>query len=125
MPELLTEMTIFGILKVRISFETGGCLLYTSAGVILSSQVMAGSSQFGKGYEMDVISAVIIGGASLNGGIGKTWGTFIGIIFLGVILNGMTLLGVDDFVKYIVRGSLILVAVLINTIQLQRSDDEA
>ena len=73
------------------------CLLYTSiavqllaafAGVILSSQVMAGSSQFGKGYEMDVISAVIIGGASLNGGIGKTWGTFIGIIFLGVLLNG-------------------------------------
>ena len=111
--------------KVKIIIMIAVQLLAAFAGVILSSQVMAGSSQFGKGYEMDVISAVIIGGASLNGGIGKTWGTFIGIIFLGVILNGMTLLGVDDFVKYIVRGSLILVAVLINTIQLQRSDDEA
>ena len=48
---------------------------------------------------------------------------YIGIIFLGVILNGMTLLGVDDYVKYIVRGSIILIAVLINTIQLQRRDD--
>jgi len=90
------------------------------AGIILSSQVMAGSSQFGKGYEMDVISSVIIGGSSLNGGIGKVWGTFIGIVFLGVILNGMTLVGMDDFVKYIVRGSLILIAVLINTIQLNK-----
>ena len=72
---------------------------------------------------MDVVSAVIIGGASLNGGIGKTWGTFIGIIFLGILMNGMTLLGVDDFVKYVVRGTLILVAVLLNTIQLQRKDE--
>ena len=112
------------VAKVKIIFMTVVQVLAAFAGIILSSQVMAGSSQFGKGYEMDVISAVIIGGASLFGGIGKARGTLIGIIFLGVIMNGMTLLGVDDFVKYIVRGSLILVAVLINTIQLQRSDKE-
>ena len=80
---------------------------------------MSGSSTFGRGYEMDVISAVIIGGTSLVGGIGKVWGTFMGIIFLGVINNGMTLFGVGDFEKYIVRGLLILFAVLFNTIQLQ------
>lgn len=111
--------------KVKIIILVVVQVLAAFAGIILSSQVMAGSPQFGKGYEMDVISAVIIGGASLNGGIGKTWGTFIGIIFLGILLNGMTLLGVDDYIKYIVRGSLILIAVLINTIQLQRKDDEA
>lgn len=105
--------------KVKIIILIVVQILAAFAGIILSSQVMAGSPQFGKGYEMDVISAVIIGGASLNGGIGKSWGTFIGIIFLGVILNGMTLLGVDDYIKYIVRGTLILVAVLINTIQVQ------
>ncbi|GAB1481779.1 ribose ABC transporter permease [Treponema sp.] len=94
-------------------------ILAAFSGIILSAQVMSGSSTFGRGYEMDVISAVIIGGASLNGGIGKVWGTFIGIIFLGVINNGMTLFGVDDFQKYVVRGLLILFAVLLNTIQLQ------
>ena len=92
-------------------------VLAAFAGIILSAQVMAGSSTFGRGYEMDVISAVIIGGASLFGGIGKVWGTLIGIIFLGVISNGMTLFGVGDFEKYVVRGGLILFAVLLNTIQ--------
>lgn len=104
---------------VKIAILVGVQFLAACSGIILSAQVMSGSSTFGRGYEMDVISAVIIGGASLNGGIGKVWGTMIGIIFLGVINNGMTLFGVGDFEKYIVRGLLILFAVLLNTIQLQ------
>lgn len=105
--------------KVKIMTLTVVQFLAALSSIIMSSQVMAGSSTFGKGYEMDVISSVIIGGASLNGGIGKVWGTLIGILFLGVLINGMTLLRFDDYVKYVVRGSLILVAVLINTVQLK------
>ena len=75
---------------------------------------------FGKGWEMTAISAVIIGGASLSGGTGKIWGTFLGLIFLGVISNAMTLNGVDDYVQYIVQGVLIIGAVLINCIQSRR-----
>ncbi len=108
------------VTRVRIVVLTVVQLLAAISGVILSSQVLAGSAQFGRGYEMDVISAVIIGGTSLNGGVGKTRGTLVGIIFLGVLMNGMTLLGVGDFVKYIVRGSLILFAVLLNTLQLNK-----
>lgn len=104
---------------VKIVILVAVQVLAAFSGIILSAQVMSGSSTFGRGYEMDVISAVIIGGASLNGGIGKVWGTMIGIVFLGVINNGMTLFGVGDFQKYIVRGLLILFAVLLNTIQLQ------
>lgn len=103
--------------KVKFTTLVSVQFLAALASIIMSSQVMAGSSTFGKGYEMDVISSVIIGGASLNGGIGKVWGTLVGIIFLGVLINGMTLLRFDDYVKYVVRGALILVAVLINTIQ--------
>ena len=105
--------------KVKVLTLTAVQFLAALASIIMSSQVMAGSSTFGKGYEMDVISSVIIGGASLNGGIRKVWGTFIGIIFLGILINGMTLLRFDDYVKYVVRGALILVAVLINTIQVR------
>jgi sugar transport system permease protein len=90
------------------------------AGVLVSSQVMSGSSTFGKGWEMISISSVIIGGASLFGGIGRVWGTFVGLIFLGVIINGMTLLNINEYAQYVVRGGLILVAVLINTVQTQR-----
>jgi len=107
------------VTKVKIIILVAVQVLAAISGIILSAQVMSGSSTFGRGYEMDVISAVIIGGASLNGGIGKVWGTMIGIIFLGVINNGMTLFGVGDFEKYIVRGMLILLAVLLNTIQIQ------
>ncbi len=107
------------VTKVKIIILVAVQILAAFSGIILSAQVMSGSSTFGRGYEMDVISAVIIGGASLNGGIGKVWGTMIGIIFLGVINNGMTLFGVGDFEKYIVRGLLILFAVLLNTIQIQ------
>ena len=106
--------------KVKIIIMMAVQLLAAFAGVILSAQVQSGSSTFGRGYEIDVISAVIVGGASLNGGIGKVWGTFIGIVFLGVIMNAMTLFGVDDYTKYVVRGSLILGAVLLNTIQQER-----
>lgn len=113
------------VARVKIIIMTVVQTLAAFAGIIMSSQVLAGNSSFGRGYEMDVVSAVIIGGASLSGGIGKTWGTFIGIIFLGILMNGMTLLGVDDFVKYVVRGSLILAAVLLNTVQLQRQNEEA
>lgn len=107
------------VAKVKIVILVAVQVLAALSGIILSAQVMSGSSTFGRGYEMDVIAAVIIGGTSLFGGIGKVWGTMIGIIFLGVINNGMTLFGVGDFEKYIARGMLILLAVLFNTIQLQ------
>jgi sugar transport system permease protein len=104
---------------VKITIMVFVQVLAAIAGIILSAQVMSGSSTFGRGYELDVIAAVIIGGVSLFGGIGKVWGTMIGIIFLGVINNGMTLFGVGDFQKYVVRGMLILIAVMLNTIQFQ------
>lgn len=112
------------VVFVKITILVAVQVLAAFSGIILSAQVMSGSSTFGRGYEMDVISAVIIGGASLNGGIGKVWGTMIGVVFLGVINNGMTLFGVGDFEKYIVRGLLILFAVLLNTIQLQSLQNE-
>ena len=92
------------------------------SGILVSSMVMSGSSTFGKGWEMTAISSVIIGGASLMGGIGKVSRTMVGLIFLGIIINGMTLLGVDEYAQYVVRGLLILVAVLINTMQTMRKD---
>ena len=64
-----------------------------------------------------MISAVIIGGASLYGGIGKIGGTFVGVLFLGVLINGMTLLNINQFWQYVVRGGLILGAVLLNQIK--------
>ncbi|SMB90898.1 ribose transport system permease protein [Thermanaeromonas toyohensis ToBE] len=105
--------------RVKITVMIAVQVLAALSGMLVSSQVMAGSSTFGRGWELNVIASVIIGGASLFGGIGKVWGTFIGLAFLGVLINGMTLLNINEYVQYVVRGLLILAAVLINTMQTQ------
>ena len=85
------------------------------AGVMVSAQLNSGSPNVGESYEMDAIASVIIGGASLSGGSGTIRGTLVGCVFTGVLLNAMTLLGVNDYFQYIVRGLLIVFAVFLNT----------
>ena len=106
--------------KVKIKIMMCVQFLAAFAGIILSAQVQAGSSTFGRGSELDVISAVIVGGAALSGGVGKVWGTFVGLVFIGVMMNAMTLFGVHTFIQNVVRGGLILGAVLLYTIQHER-----
>lgn len=100
--------------RVRsISFGITGFLAALS-GLMVSSQIMAGTPSVGTNGEMTAISSIIIGGASLAGGVGKVTGTLIGILFLGVILNGMTIMGISSYWQLVVRGSLVIVAVLLN-----------
>jgi len=87
------------------------------SGILLSSRIMSGTPTVAQQWELDAIAAVIIGGTSFSGGIGKVRGTLVGVIFIGVIVNGMTLLNVDIYFQYIVRGGLILAAVMVNRIQ--------
>ncbi len=90
-------------------------ILAVIAGFMTSGQVLAGSFSFGRGWELDVISAVIIGGTSFNGGTGKVWGTLLGVIFMGVVSNGMTLLNFDIYTQFVVRGIIMFGAVLITS----------
>jgi ribose/xylose/arabinose/galactoside ABC-type transport system permease subunit len=90
-------------------------LLAVISGFMTSGQVMSGTYSFGRGWELDVISMVIIGGTSFNGGIGTVWGTLLGIIFIGVIMNGMTLLNFDLYTQNIVRALVMFLAVLISS----------
>lgn len=94
-------------------FAITGALAATS-GVLLSSRIMSGTPTVAQQWELDAITAVIIGGASFAGGVGSVRGTLVGLIFIGVIVNGMTLLDVQPYYQYLVRGGLILVAVLVN-----------
>lgn len=97
------------------------CLVITSlfavaGGIVYSSLLNSGNPTIAKGMELEVISAVIIGGVSLFGGKGSIWGAFVGVLFLGVLLNAMTLWGFNPYAQQVVRGILILGAVFINLI---------
>ena len=86
------------------------------SGTLIASQIGSGTGTTATGLELDVIAAVIIGGTSLFGGKGRIWGTLIGVLFLGCISNGMTLLNVSEYWQYVVRGGIILGAVLLNQV---------
>ena len=86
----------------------------TIGGFINSAQVLQATFNFGRGWETDVISAVVIGGTSMTGGVGRISGTMLGIIFIGVIANGMTLLDVSVYMQYVIRATLLFCAVLLS-----------
>ncbi len=90
------------------------------SGIMLASRINSGTPDAAQGWELDVIAAVIIGGTSISGGQGTVWGTLVGILFIGVIANGMTLLNTPSYWQFAIRGALIFAAVLMNRPQRAR-----
>jgi len=82
------------------------------AGVVLTSRLDSAQPLAGQGYELDAIAAVVLGGTSLAGGRGRMIGTLVGALIIGVLNNGLNLLEVSSFYQQIVKGAVILLAVL-------------
>ena len=87
------------------------------AGIALASRLDSSQPSAGLGYELDTIAAVVIGGASLSGGVGGMGGTVVGVLIIGVLHNGLNLTGVSPFVQQIVIGVVIAVAVGSDTLR--------
>lgn len=109
------------VAKVRIAVLALTGMLAALSGVMLAARIMSGTPTVAVGWELDIIASVIIGGTSLRGGEGTVWGTLVGIVFIGVIINGMTLMDIPIYTQYVVRGMLIFAAVLINGMRNRRS----
>jgi ribose transport system permease protein len=84
------------------------------AGSILTSRLNSAEPTAGTSYEMDAIAAVVLGGTSLSGGKGRIFGTLVGALIIGTLNNGLNLLGVSSFYQQVVKGIVILIAVLID-----------
>lgn len=110
----LSGINVFKTKTIAFASVQVMCVL---AAFMHSAQVASGSYSFGKGWEVDVISSVVIGGTSMVGGIGKPWGTLMGVLFMGVVINAMTILDVDIYAQYVVRGLIMFFAVLMATFQ--------
>jgi inositol transport system permease protein len=100
--------------RVKIGVYAIAGLLAGLAGLVLSSRIGSGQPGLGLGYELDAIASAVIGGTSLSGGIGTIWGTIVGALIIGVLNNGLDLLNVSAYWQTIVKGSIIVVAVIID-----------
>lgn len=100
--------------RVKIMIYTLAGLMSALAGAILTSRLNSAQPTAGTSYELDAIAAVVLGGTSLSGGRGRIVGTLIGALIIGTLNNGLNMLGVSSFYQMVVKGIVILIAVLID-----------
>ena len=99
-------------IKIAVYSLTG--MLAALSALILTSRLNSAQPTAGTSYELDAIAAVVLGGTSLTGGRGWIFGTLVGALIIGVLNNGLNLIGVSSFFQQVVKGLVILVAVLID-----------
>ncbi|MBT2605941.1 ribose ABC transporter permease [Bacillus sp. ISL-53] len=100
--------------RVKVAIYGLAGTMAAIAGAILTSRLNSAQPTAGQSYEMDAIAAVVLGGTSLSGGKGRLFGTLVGVLIIGTLNNGMNLLGVSSFYQQVVKGAVILIAVLLD-----------
>lgn len=102
--------------KIKIGLYAASGFLAGIAGVILMARVSSGAPASGTGMEMDVVTAVVIGGVSINGGKGKISGAFIGALIIGVLSNGLIIMNIGEYYQQVVKGVVLILAVAFDAI---------
>lgn len=100
--------------RIKIFAYTVTGMLCGMAGAILTSRLNSAQPTAGTGYELDAIAAVVLGGTSLSGGKGRIVGTLVGALIIGTLNNGLNILNVSSFYQQVVKGIVILLAVLMD-----------
>ncbi len=101
--------------KVRISVFVIAGFLNGLAAIILAGRLGGGLPATGEGSEMDVITAVVLGGTSMSGGKGRLWGVIFGVLIIGFLTNGLTMVGMSSYWQQVIKGIIILAAVILDT----------
>lgn len=96
---------------IKVGLYSVSACLAGIAGVILMARISSGAPASGTGMEMDVVTAVVIGGVSINGGKGKMSGAFIGALLIGVLSNGLTIMNIGEYYQQVVKGIVLILAV--------------
>ncbi|NHB84540.1 ABC transporter permease [Tessaracoccus sp. HDW20] len=113
------------VFRVRIIVMSISAFTAAITGLLQTAQLSSGNSNIAQGLEFDAIAAAVIGGTSMAGGKGSVAGTLIGVLFVAILLNGMVLLGMNPYLQQVVRGTLVLIAVMINVIRARRAEASA
>ena len=98
--------------RIKIVIFTAQGVMAAFAGIVLASRMTSGQPNAGMGFELEVISACVLGGVSLTGGIGSMGFVIAGVLIMGIVQNAMNLMNVPTFYQYVARGLILLAAVL-------------
>jgi ribose/xylose/arabinose/galactoside ABC-type transport system permease subunit len=109
--EATAKLAGINVARVKVLIYTWAGFLTAVGGLVLTARVKSGQPLLGSGLELQAIAAVVIGGVSLFGGRGRLSGTIWGVILIGILSNGLNLVGVSTFIQQIVIGAVIIVAV--------------
>ncbi|MEH6454109.1 MAG: ribose ABC transporter permease [Psychromonas sp.] len=112
--ESATHLSGINVDRIKIGVYAICGLLAALAGLIITARLSSAQPTAGMGYELDAIAAVVLGGTSLAGGKGRITGTLIGALIIGVLNNALNLLDVSSYYQMIVKGAVILLAVLVD-----------
>jgi ribose/xylose/arabinose/galactoside ABC-type transport system permease subunit len=112
--ETAAKVSGINVKQIKVAVYTLTGVLAGLAGLLLASRIISGNPTAGQAYELDAIAAVIIGGVSMSGGAGKWYGTVIGALLIAVIGNGLDILNVSSHLQLIIKGSIIVIAVLLD-----------
>lgn len=99
------------IIKIKLLVYGVSGFMSALAGLVVLARTNSGQPNAGEGYEMDVITGVVLGGVSMSGGQGHLGMVIIGVLIMGILQNGMTMLGINEFVQQFVRGLVLIAAV--------------
>ncbi len=103
--------------RVKIIIFTVQGLVAGAAGIILASRMTSGQPNSSQGFALDVISACVLGGVSLTGGIGTIFGVIVGVLIMGTVQNAMNLMNIPTFYQYLAKGGILLLAVMFDQLK--------
>lgn len=108
--------------KIMVSVYGLCGMLASLAGVVYLSRVNSGQPKGGEGYEMDIITAVVLGGVSTTGGEGKIVRVVVGLLIMGVLMTGMTMMNIQEYYQRVVKGVVLIVAISYDILSQRRAD---
>ena len=117
----VARLSGINIMKIKIIIYTLSGFFAGLSGVIMLSRINSGQPNTSEGFEMDVITGAVLGGISVAGGEGKLINVIAGVLIMGMLSNGMTLMNLDEYWQWVVKGIVLLAAVTFDNLQRKRN----
>lgn len=113
--ENVAKLSGINVKKQKVLVFLFAGILTALGGIVMAARIGSGSPSVGSGYELDVITAVVLGGTSQTGGVGGVKGTLVGVLTIGILANGLVLWGMPSEVQLLIKGLVVIFAVAVST----------